>query len=105
MRMLLKAVFDTETVNEGVRSGRASAGSIDRIQELLQPEAFYFFNEDGQRAFIAVIDLADPSQIPVITEPIFLRAKAKITLTPCMTAEDAKKGVEDAARRIAAMEG
>lgn len=96
-------VFDTEAANEVFRSGAASE-ALDRIQEALQPEALYGFVEDGQRAFFAVFDLADPSQIPVISEPLFQRANVKITLTPCMTLEDVKKGVEEAARRMAAMQ-
>jgi hypothetical protein len=40
----------------------------------------------------------------VISEPLFQRANVKITLTPCMTLEDAKKGIEEAARRMAAMQ-
>jgi hypothetical protein len=108
MRMLLKAVLDTETINDRINErlrGDASARTLDRVRELLQPEAFYFFPEDGQRAFFAVFDLADPSQIPVITEPLLMRAKAKITLTPCMTFEDAEKGAEEALHRMAAMQG
>jgi hypothetical protein len=102
MRMLLKAVVDTETGNEGLRS---APESLDRLYEFLQPEAFYGFGEDGQRAFIAVFDLADPSQIPVISEPIYQLTKGKITITPCMTFEDVKKGVEEAVRRMEAMQG
>jgi hypothetical protein len=49
--------------------------------------------------------VADGSQIPVLTEPLFNLAKAKITLTPCMTVEDIKKGVEEATRRMSSMEG
>jgi hypothetical protein len=104
MRMLLKAVLDTEAANEVFRSGAATE-ALDRIQEVLQPEVLYSFVEDGERAFIAVFDLADPSEIPVISEPLFQRANVKITLTPCMTLEEAKKGVEEAARRMAAMQG
>ena len=78
---------------------------LDQIQEALQPEALYGFVEDGQRAFFAVFDLADPSEIPVVSEPLYQRANVKITLTPCMTVEDVKKGVEEAARRMAAMPG
>lgn len=100
MRMLLKAILDTEAANEVFRSGEA-AEALDQIQEVLQPEALYSFVEDGQRAFFAVFDLADPSEIPVISEPLFQRANVKITLTPCMTLEDAKKGIEEAARRMA----
>ena len=69
MRMMLKAVLDTEAVNERInerlRSG-VRAGTLRRWRELVQPEAFYFFPEDGQRAFLAVFDLADPSLIPAI---------------------------------------
>lgn len=102
MRMLLKVVVDTETGNEGL-GGAAEA--LDRIQELLKPEAFYGFGEDGQRAFIAIFDLADPSQIPVICEPIYQLTKGKITIMPCMNFEDVKKGVEEAVRRMQDMQG
>ena len=104
MRMLLKAVLDTQAANEVFRSG-AAAEALDRIQEALQPEALYSFVEDGQRAFFAVFDLADPSQIPVISEPLFQRANVKLTLTPCMTIEDVKKGLEEVARRMPATQG
>jgi hypothetical protein len=104
MRMLLKAVLDTEAANEVFRSG-AAAEALDRIQQALQPEVLYSFIEDGERAFFAVFDLADPSEIPLISEPLYQRANVKITLTPCMTLEEAKKGVEEAARRMAAMQG
>jgi hypothetical protein len=104
MRMLLKAVLDTKAANEAFRSG-AAAEALDRIQEALQPEVLYGFFEDGERAFFAVFDLADPSEIPVISEPLFQRANVKLTLTPCMTLEDTKKGIEEAARRMAATQG
>jgi hypothetical protein len=108
MRMLLKAVLDTETVNERVnerlRSG-ASRAPFERLRELVQPEAFYLFTEDGQRALFAVFDLADPLQIQAIIEPLFLLGKAKVTLTPCLTVEDAGKGMEEVARRMADAQG
>ena len=98
-----KAVLDTQAANEVFRSG-APSEALDRIQEA-QPEALYSFVEDGQRAFFAVFDLVDPSQIPVISEPLYQRANVKLTLTPCMTLEDAKKGLEEAARQMPAMQG
>jgi hypothetical protein len=58
--------------------------------------------EDGQRALFAAFDLADPSQIPVVCEPLFAQAKAKITLTPCMNLEDMQKGVAEALRQVSA---
>jgi hypothetical protein len=50
-------------------------------------------------------DLADPSQLPVIDEPHYLQAKARITVSPCLALEDIKKGVEEAARRMPATQG
>src|SRR5215212_6529637 len=102
MRMMLKAVVDTEAGNEGLRS---APEALDRLHEFLKPEAFYGVSEDGQRAFIAVFDLEDPSQIPVVCEPIYQLTKGKITIMPCMTSEDVKKGVEEAARRMQDMQG
>jgi hypothetical protein len=104
MRMLLKAVFDTEAANEVSRAGRTAA-AIDQMIERLQPEAFYAFAEDGQRTILTVFDLADPSQIPVITEPMLQQGKAKVTLTPCMNLEDLKKGFEEATAEMQAMQG
>ena len=46
-----------------------------RIVEPFQPEAFYAFAEDGQRTIILVFDLADSSQIPVLTEPMYQEGK------------------------------
>jgi hypothetical protein len=53
------------------------------------------FGENGQRAVLMVFDLADPSQIPVLTEPMYQQGKAKITLTPCMNLEDLQKGFQE----------
>jgi hypothetical protein len=104
MRMLLKAVFNTEATNELFRSGEVPK-ALDRLQETLQPEAYYGFVEDGQRTSIYVFDMADASQIPVIAEPMFQQGNAKVTLTPCMNLEDLKKGVEEATAQMQAMQG
>ena len=74
MRMLLKAVVDTEAGNEGLRS---APEALDQLREFLKPEAFYGISEDGQRAFIAVFDLEDPSQIPVSVSPSTSSRRAK----------------------------
>jgi hypothetical protein len=104
MRMLLKAVFDTAAANEVMASGQA--GEVNRrVVERLQPEAFYAFSEDGQRTVLLVFDLADPSQIPMLTEPMYQQGKAKVTLTPCMNLEDLEKGFEELASQMQAMQG
>ena len=102
--MMLKAVFDTEVASEVIASGQGTEVNR-RLVERLQPEAFYAFAEDGQRTVLLVFDMADPAQIPVLTEPMFQQGKAKVTLTPCMNLEDLEKGFEELANQMAAMQG
>ena len=104
MRMLLKAVLDTDAANAIIGSGQG-AEATRQIIERLQPEAFYAFGEDGQRAILLVFDMADPSQIPVLTERMYQQGRAKITLTPCMNLEDLQKGFEELASQVASAEG
>jgi hypothetical protein len=94
MLMLLKAVFDTDAANEVIGSGQGAEVNR-RMVERLQPEAFYAFAEDGQRTVIMVFEMADPSQIPVLTERFYQQGNAKVTLTPCMNLEDLQKGFEE----------
>jgi len=92
MRMMLKAVIDTEAGNENIRNG-SMAKVIEQMVQQLNPEAVYFQPEDGQRSCIVVFDMADPSQIPAISEPLFLGAKARVTIVPCMNLDDLQKGL------------
>jgi hypothetical protein len=84
MRMLVKAVFDTDAASEVIASGQGAEVNR-RIADRFQPEAFYAFAEDGQRTVLMVFDLTDPSQIPVLTEPMYQQGKAKVTLTPIIS--------------------
>jgi hypothetical protein len=104
MRMMLKAVFDTEAASEVMSSGQGREVNR-RVVDRFQPEAFYAFTDDGQRAILMVFDMADTSQIPMLTEPMFQQGKAKVTLTPCMNLEDLEKGFEELASQMEAMQG
>ncbi len=93
--MMLKAVVDTEAGNEAVRNG-SIAGVIEQMVQRLNPEAVYFTgSEDGQRSCIVVFDMADPSQMPAISEPLFQVGKARVTLAPCMNLDDLQKGLSE----------
>jgi hypothetical protein len=95
MRMMLKAVIDTEAGNEAARTGELP--KITRgLVEQLHAEAAYFVPEDGQRSCLVVFDMTDSAQIPVIVEPLFLGAKARVTLSPCMNLEDVERGLAQA---------
>ncbi|MGY1618144.1 hypothetical protein ACI797_15500 [Geodermatophilus sp. SYSU D00691] len=92
MRMMLKAVIDTEMGNEALRTG-SMAKVVEQIVQQLNPEAAYFAGEDGQRAAFIFFDMTDSAQLPAISEPLFLAGKAKVTITPCMNLDDVQKGL------------
>jgi hypothetical protein len=92
MRMMLKAVLDTEAGNEALRNGSLTK-TVEQMMNQLKPEAAYFAASEGQRSCFLVFDMADPSQIPAIVEPLYAGAKATVTLSPCMNLEDLQKGL------------
>ncbi|MGY1836529.1 hypothetical protein ACI79P_15665 [Blastococcus sp. SYSU DS0510] len=92
MRMMLRAVIDTEAGNEAIRNGSV-AQMLEQMVKQLNPEAAYFHDEDGQRAMTVVFDMADPSQMPAIAEPLYLGVKARVSMVPCMNLDDAHRGL------------
>ena len=91
MRMMLKAVVDTESGNRAVADGTVQK-TIQETVERLRPEAVYFVGDEGCRSLWAVIDMTDSSQMPEIAEPLF-QMGARVTMTPCMNLEDMQKGM------------
>jgi len=95
MRMMLKAVIDTEAGNEVARKC-LTADITRRLVEQLHAEAAYFVPENGQRCALVVFDMTDSAQLPVISEPLFQEAGARLTITPCMNLEDLERGLAQA---------
>lgn len=90
MRMILKVSIPIEPFNSYVRDG--SVGKrMARILEDIRPEAVYFWEDEGLRGGILVVDLADPSKIPALAEPWFLSFDATLAIRPVMTPEDLVK--------------
>ena len=88
MRMLLRVSIPVETGNAAATDGTLGP-TIERILAGLKPEAAYFYADDnGQRAGSIVFDMKDTSQIPAIAEPWFLAFNAKISLRPIMNPQD-----------------
>jgi hypothetical protein len=106
MRTLLTASIPTERGNAAIRDGSLQT-MLGHVLEILKPEAAYFAADDlGNRCAYIVIDLHDPSEIPAVAEPFFLGLGAKVTLRPCMNAQDlanAKPGMERAVREFSAV--
>ena len=93
MRMMMKAVVeDIEAGNEAIRNGSVQQ-LLQKTLDQLKPEAVYFVDENGYRSFIAVFDMADPSDLVTISEPIYQAIKARISISPCMNLEDLQKGL------------
>ena len=92
MRMMMKVQMDTEAASRVLADGSLPQFMQETLGRL-QPEAAYFGPENGVRTAFIVFDLQDPSQLPVITEPLFRNLKAKIEMFPVMDQEDLQKGL------------
>ena len=95
MRMLLTVTFPHEPFNTLVRQKKAGA-IIGRILEELKPEAAYFTEDDGHRAAMLVVDVADPSRVPAFAEPFYLSFNAECRFQVVMSPEDLGKAGLDA---------
>jgi hypothetical protein len=98
MRMMLKFTLPVERGNAAIQDG-AIARTVESIMTKLKPEAAYFAPLDGKRAGMIFFDLADPSQIVEVVEPLFLDLSAATELTPVMNADDLRKGLGRVAKK------
>jgi hypothetical protein len=95
MRMLMRWRLGVTETNEAIRSGRI-AEINKRLDELTKPEAQYFCTEGGTRTGYVFFDLADPSDIPPITELLFQELNATVEFFPTMDAAQLGAGLEKA---------
>ena len=95
MRTMIRVTVPVEAGNKAFRDGILQK-TIMEMLEHLKPEAAYFFPERGIRTAIMVIDMKDPSEIPVIAEPLFENLNAAVEFLTVMNVDDLKKGLEKA---------
>ena len=95
MRVLLEVEIPHETFNAAVRNGSAG-DKLKRILEATKPRAVYFTERGGQRGAIMVVNLEDPSKIPMFAEPWFLTFNADVEFHVAMTPEDLARAGLDA---------
>jgi hypothetical protein len=99
MRMLLNVSFPHEPFNELVRKGKIGA-TLDGILKGINPEAVYFTEHDGKRAAIIIVDVKEPSSVPAIAEPFFLKFQADLRFQIVMNPEElAKSGIDKLAKK------
>jgi len=92
MRTMLRVQIPAERGNVAIKNGKLPE-VMKQVLDKWKPEAAYFFSLDGKRTALFVLDLKDPSQIPLLAEPFFIELNAEVQLTPVMNAEDLMKGL------------
>lgn len=97
MRMMLKFTLPVEKGNQAIKDGSLGK-TLESIMKKLKPEAAYFAPMDGKRSGMIFFDLAEPSQIVEVVEPLFLNLNAATEIVPVMNADDLRKGLTKAAK-------
>ncbi|HVF00578.1 MAG TPA: hypothetical protein VNA27_04460 [Rubrobacteraceae bacterium] len=100
MRILVTFSMSPEKGDQLVKEGRIGEAMGSILSEL-QPEAAYFTDVDGTRGGFLVVDMEDASQIPTITEPLFLQLGATVHMQPVMTPEDMRGPAGEALEQVA----
>ena len=87
MRTMLRWTVPVERGNETIKDGSLQR-TLETLAQELEPEAAYFWPEDGERAGLMVFDMADPAEIAQIAEQLFLNLDAAVQFMPVMNADD-----------------
>lgn len=99
MRFLVKVKPDLERINKSIVEG-SFEGRMQQILSDLKPEAAYFFEENGHRTAILIVDIQKPTEITNVGEPFFHGMRAEVHFHPVMTAQDlAGANLQDTAKK------
>ncbi len=99
MRMMVQFKLPLEPFNSMVKKGTIGP-TIEKVLGDMKPEAVYFSELNGQRGGIAIVDVADPSKVPSIAEPLFLAFNASVEFHVVMSPEDlAKAGLDEIGKK------
>jgi len=98
MRMMLRFTLPVEKGNQAFKDGSLGK-TMESVMTKLKPEAAYFAPLDGKRSGMLFFDIAEPSQIVEVVEPLFLNLDAAVEIVPVMNAEDLKKGLAKASQK------
>lgn len=90
MKFLVKVKPNLEQTNKFIAEGTFDE-RIGQVFSHIQPESAYFFEEDGRRTAIFIVDIQKPSEIPKIGEPFFHSMKAEVFLHPVMSVQDLRE--------------
>jgi hypothetical protein len=94
MRFMLTFRIPMEKGNKMIKDGTLPE-TLQTILEDLEPEAAYFSDIEGARGGYLVINMDDASQMPALSEPLFLGLGATIQAHPVMVPEDLERAGAD----------
>jgi hypothetical protein len=92
MRVLLRFSMPAVAGNRAIADGRIGR-VLGQLAETHKPESTYFMVLNRRRTGFMVLDLADPSQIPVLAEPLFVELEAEVEFVPVMTPAELQAGL------------
>lgn len=87
MKMLLNVLFSLEPFNALVRAGECGKVMNDIFDDV-KPEAAYFTEQGGHRSVILLVNVNNPSEVPKLAEPFFLKFNAECRFRIVMSPED-----------------
>jgi len=93
MRTMLRVQFPVVRSNAAVKDGTLP-NTVEGFMKEMKPEVAYFYPEGGKRAALFVFDLPDPTYIVTVAERFFSSLDAEVYMTPVMTAQELKTGIE-----------
>jgi hypothetical protein len=97
MRFLMHAKIPTEAGNMMLKDPNL----LNKLQTYInkvKAEATYFFEEEGNRVAVFIVDISLASEIPALIEPLFSGMGALVELHPVMSIDDLKNGIPQAVR-------
>jgi len=101
MRMLIHVKIPHKEFNVYVKDGSAGH-KMKRIFDEIKPEAVYFTEHSGHRGAIMIVDVAEPSDVPRISEPWFLIFNADVEFHIVMSPDDLERaGLDKLAKKWA----
>ena len=98
MRVMLKFTLPVEKGNQAFKDGSLGK-TLEVLMTELKPEATYFSPLEGKRGGMLFFDLAEPSKIVEVVEPLFLNLNAAVEIVPVMSGDDLRKGIGNASKK------
>jgi hypothetical protein len=92
---MLKITVPVAKGNQAFKDGSLGK-TVESVMNKYKPEAAYFAPMNGKRSGMMFFNLAEPSQIIEVVEPLFLNLDAEVEIIPVMNGDDLRKGLEKA---------